>query len=71
MSIFRKIPTKWVTHNLNEMQKHSHLIKKKDLYSKRKWNWDTTSTRHWVTGFMIGACVTNLYHIDKKDFPRI
>ena len=31
MSIFRKIPIKWVTHNLNEMQKHSLLIKKKNL----------------------------------------
>jgi hypothetical protein len=69
MSIFRKIPIKWVTHNLNEMQKHSLVIKKKDLYSKR--NWDTTSTRVFITGFMIGACVTNLYYIDKKDFPRI
>ncbi len=68
MSIFRKIPTKWVTHNLNEMQKHSLLIKKKDLYPKR--NWETTVHLVGVTGFMIGACVTNLYYINKKNFPR-
>ena len=71
----RKIPIKWVTRNINELQKHAE---KKDLHPKRVWNkieWkkEQNATRKgespfgtWVTGLMTSACFINLYYLNKK-----